>query len=280
MGDLQGRVALVTGANTGIGRVTALELARGGAEVIFACRSEDKTRPEMDAIARETGNDRLHFVTLDLASLASVRACAASVLERHPQLYLLINNAGLAGQRGLTADGFELTFGVNHLGHFLLTTLLLDRLIESAPARIVTVASKAHRRTDGIDFEAVQRRTRTFIGIHEYAMSKLANVLFTAELARRLEGTGVTTYSVHPGTVASDIWRRIPWPFRNIMTRRMITNEEGAQTTLHCAISAEAGRETGLYYDRSKPSEPTRAAQDRALAKELWRRSEEWVAEG
>jgi retinol dehydrogenase-12 len=279
MTDLSGKLALVTGANTGIGRVTALELARAGAEVILACRNEAKTRPAMDAIAQQTGNDRLHFAPLDLASLASVRACAEQVLERHGPLHLLINNAGLAGQRGLSADGFELTFGVNHLGHFLLTQLLLERLVDSAPARIVTVSSKAHDRVDGIDFELVRRPTRTFIGIREYAVSKLANILFTTELARRLEGSGVSTYAVHPGRVASDIWRRIPWPFRGIMTRNMISNEEGAQTTLHCAQSEEAGRETGLYYARSRPATPSAAARDRALAEELWRRSEQWVAQ-
>ncbi|MET0591597.1 MAG: SDR family NAD(P)-dependent oxidoreductase, partial [Polyangiaceae bacterium] len=188
-------VALVTGANAGIGRTTAIELARRGARVFLAGRSEEKTRPVVEEVARAAPNAKHEFLQLDLGDLASVRRCAEDFLRRDLPLGLLINNAGIAGQRGITTSGFELAFGTNHVGHFLFTSLLLDRIKQSAPARIVTVASRAHYRVNGIDFEAVRRPTRTVAGLHEYGVSKLANVLFSAELARRLEGTKVTTYS-------------------------------------------------------------------------------------
>jgi len=277
---MTGRVCVVTGANTGIGRVTALELARAGAHVILACRSRDRTEPVVEAIRSETGNPDVEMIELDLASFADVRAAAAKLLDRDLPLHVLVNNAGLAAQRGVTVDGFELAFGVNHLGHFLWTTLLLDRVHEAAPARVVTVASKAHYRAGGIDWDAVEKPTRTYTGYPEYQVSKLANVLFSAELHRRLRddgATGVSTYALHPGVVASDIWRRIPRPFRWLVTRNMISNEEGAQTPLHCATSPDAADRSGLYWDRCEPREPSRLARDEALAAELWRRSEEWT---
>lgn len=165
--DLAGKVALVTGANTGIGRVTARELARRGAHVIAACRSRAKTEPVLEAIRAESGNSNVELVELDLADFGSVRACAESVLSRGLPLSLLINNAGVASARGKTKSGFELAFGVNHMGHFLLTQLLLGRIRESAPARIVTVASRAHYSVRALDFEAVREPTRTRTGIAE-----------------------------------------------------------------------------------------------------------------
>jgi len=206
-----------------------------------------------------------------------VRACAAGFLGRGLPLHLLVNNAGVAPSRGkFSKSGFELGFGVNHMGHFLLTALLLDRIRESAPARIVTVASEAHRGARGLDWDALRKPTHSATGVAEYGVSKLANVLFSAELARRLDGSGVNTYALHPGVVASDIWRRVPGPLRGLIKLFMITPERGAQTTLHCATSAEAAHETGLYYDKSRPKAPSAVAQDADLASELWRRSEEW----
>jgi NAD(P)-dependent dehydrogenase (short-subunit alcohol dehydrogenase family) len=274
---LAGRVALITGANTGIGLTTAVGLARQGAQVFVACRSSDKALAAVEEIQRESGNSRVAALSVDLGDLASVRACADAFLRQDLPLHLLINNAGLAGARGLTKSGFELAFGVNHVGHFLLTSLLLERIKRSAPARIVTVASKAHYRASGIDWDAVRQKTRTTTALHEYGVSKLANVLFSAELARRLDGAGVTTYSLHPGVVASDVWRSVPWPFRSLMKLGMISTEKGAATSLYCATSAEAGAETGLYYDECRAREAGKAGQDRALAAELWQRSEEWV---
>jgi NAD(P)-dependent dehydrogenase (short-subunit alcohol dehydrogenase family) len=279
---LEGRHALVTGANTGIGRVTALELAKQGAQVLVAVRSLEKVKDLIEEARVATGRHAIEAVELDLSDFASIRACASAVLARDQPLQLLINNAGLAGSRGRSKSGFELIFGVNHVGTFLFTQLLLERVLESAsaasPARIVTVASRAHYQCKKLDFDVLRNSTKTVTTTPEYAASKLANVLFSAELSRRLEGKHVTTYSLHPGVVATDIWRGVPWPFRSLMKLGMITPEEGAKTTLHCATSAQAGAESGLYYDKQKPVKPSALALDEGLARELWRRSEEWVA--
>ena len=278
--SLQGRVCLITGANAGIGRVTALELAKRGAQVFAAGLSQARTQPLIDAArALPAGAGAVQWLALDLADLASVRACAQAFLARGLPLHLLINNAGLAGAKGLTRDGFELAFGVNHLGHFLLTQLLLARLRQSAPARVVTVASRAHYRASGLDWAALRQPGRSFTGIAEYSASKLANVLFSAELARRLAGSGVTTYSLHPGVVATEVWRHVPWPLRSLIKLRgMLTPEQGALTTLHCATAPELAGESGLYYDLCRPRTPSALAQDAALAKALWDNSEAFVA--
>jgi NAD(P)-dependent dehydrogenase (short-subunit alcohol dehydrogenase family) len=275
--DLVGRNYLVTGANTGIGRVTAHDLARRGGRVFLACRSEEKTRPVIEAIRSETGSELVEFLPLDLADLASVRACAAQFLARDLPLHVLVNNAGLAGQHGATRQGFETTFGVNHLGHFLLTQLLLDRLKQSAPARIVNVSSIAHFKVERIDWEALRKPTATRVGLHEYEISKLCNVLFSLELARRLEGTRVTTYSLHPGVVATDVWRNIPWPVRSVIKLFMKSIEDGAQTTIYCATSPDVAGQSGRYYDDKKERNPSKLVTP-ALAQELWQRSEAWVA--
>ncbi|MFI4940457.1 MAG: SDR family oxidoreductase [Burkholderiales bacterium] len=272
-----GRVALITGANTGIGLVTARQLAAQGMRVFIACRSAERAQPALDTIRAGNKNAQVEFLPLDLGNFDSVRQCAQLFLARGLPLHLLINNAGLAGSRGFTDSGFELAFGVNHMGHFLLTQLLLDRIKESAPARIVTVASKAHYSAEGIDWDAVRQPTRTRVALAEYGVSKLANVLFSAELSRRLAGSGVTTYSLHPGVVASDVWRAVPWPLRSLIKLAMISTEQGAATSLYCATAAEAALETGLYYDQCRVKTPGKAARDLALAAELWQRSEEWV---
>jgi len=217
------------------------------------------------------------LLPLDLADLASVRTCAEQFLARGEPLHVLINNGGVAGRRGITADGFELAFGVNHLGHFALTTALLDCLAASAPARVVNVSSDSHYQAKGIDFEAVQRRTASVTGMREYAVSKLSNVLFTQEFARRVAGRGVTAYALHPGVVASDIWRRVPWPVRPLITRRMITTEEGARTSLYCATAPEVAQVSGRFYDDCREREASAVATGE-LAGTLWQRSEAWTA--
>jgi dehydrogenase/reductase SDR family protein 13 len=275
--DQRGRVFLVTGASTGIGRVTALELARRGGHVILASRSEARTAPVVEAIRRSTGNPQVEFLPVDLSDLGSVRSAASAFLSRGLPLHVLVNNAGLAGLRGLTPDGFEITWGTNHLGPFLLTLLLLDRLKQSAPSRIVNVASRAHHRARGIDWDAQRLPASSTGGIDEYSVSKLANVLFTKELARRLDGSGVTAYALHPGVVATDIWRELPWGIRHLAKLFMVSPEEGARTTLHCATEPEASLASGAYYDSCKPVRPSRAADDPVLARELWRRGVEWT---
>ncbi len=274
---LRDRVALVTGANTGIGLVTARELAREGVRVFIACRTLANAQAAVQEIERATGSQRVEALLLDLGDFGSIRRCAAEFLARDLPLHLLINNAGLAGQRGITASGFELAFGVNHLGHFLLTHCLLDRMRRSAPARIVTVASRAHTRSSGLDWDTCQKSTRTRLAIKEYADSKLANVLFSAELARQLMGSGVSTYALHPGVVASDIWRSIPWPLSVLIKRRMITTDEGARTSLYCATAPQLSTESGLYYDQCAVRAASALGQDLTLACELWRRSERWA---
>lgn len=273
--DLSGKNAIVTGANTGIGRVTALELARAGARVWLACRSKEKTQPVIDEITAKGG--KAEYLPLDLGSLDAVRESAQAFLDLKVPLHVLVNNAGHASARGMTKDGFEMTFGVNHLGPFLFTMMLLPRLKEAAPARIVNVASTAHYRPKTIDFGRLQSPTRSITGLDEYGVSKLGNVLFTRELAKRLEGTGVTTYAVHPGVIGSDIWRRIPWPVRPVVLKFMKTTEEGARTSLWCATAPELAKESGRYYDDRKEKKPSRAAQDDALSTQLWAKSAEWA---
>jgi NAD(P)-dependent dehydrogenase (short-subunit alcohol dehydrogenase family) len=274
--DLDGHTFLITGANTGIGRATTEAVAARGAAVYMACRSQAKARPVRDEIATAAGNDNLHLLSLDLGDLASVRACADAFLQSGAPLHVLVNNAGLAGKRGMTASGFELAFGTNHVGPFLFTSLLLDRLRASAPARIVTVSSEGHYRVDGIDYDAIRRPTRTRTAFHEYCVSKLANVLHAQELGRRLKESGVTTYSLHPGTIASDVWRQVPWPIRPLMKMRMRSPAEGAKTSVYCATSPDVAGDTGLYYEDCRRKEPSRHATP-ARGAELWERSEAWV---
>src|ERR1700683_1302464 len=267
---------LVTGANTGIGKATALALARQGGRVYVAARSAVKGEAAVADIKAATGSDSVWFLALDLADLPSVRACADAFLARGEPLHVLVNNAGIGGAHGVTRQGFELMFGVNHLGHFLLTRLLLDRLVSSAPARVVTVSSDAHYSAPGIDWEALRRPARGITGLPAYAVSKLCNVLFSAELARRTAGTGVHAYALHPGVVASDIWRRVPWPVRPLVTRNMLTGGQGAQTSLYGATSASVAADSGLFYDKCA----LRAASEVAtpeLGRALWERSEAWT---
>jgi retinol dehydrogenase 12 len=275
MGELSGRTYLVTGANTGIGLATASSLAARGGQVHLACRSRAMGEAAVAGIITATGNESVRFLPLDLADLRSVRAAAETFLAEGQPLHTLINNAGVAGRQGLTADGFELMFGVNHLGHFALTTALLGCLTDSG-ARVVTVASDAHFQAKGIDFGSLRRRGRGITGMHEYAISKLCNVLFAEELARRTEGTGVTSYVLHPGVVASDMWRRVPRPVRPLVTRRMLTTEQGAQTSLYCATEPELAGISGRYYERCQERAPSPVATPE-LGRQLWEQSEAWV---
>ncbi len=271
--DLSGRFAVITGANTGIGRVTAVELARAGCEVLVACRSLERTQPVLDEIAA-LGRRPAHFVALDLACLSKVREAAAEVPER--PIDLLINNAGLAGQHGQTAQGFELAFGVNHLGHFVWTEHLIERVRRAEGSRVVTVASRAHTRVAGIGLDAVQQATSSRTGFPEYCASKLANVLYHRELARREATHDVCCTALHPGVVATDIWRRIPSWLTSVAGLFMLTPERGAETTLHCAT---ADVRHGAYYADSREKAMSATAMNDELAQTLWARSASWCAE-
>lgn len=272
--DLSGKTFLVTGSSAGIGRVTAETLARRGGTVFLANRSEAKTRPVLDAI--RAGGGRAEFLPLDLSDLASVRRCAEDFLARDERLHVLVNNAGVAGVKGITRDGFQLTFATNHLGPFLFTLLLLPRLRENPGARIVNVASRAHYRPRAMDFASFRKR-EGFTGFPEYSLSKLCNVLFTAELARGKAGPNVHSYALHPGVIASEVWREVPWPIRPLMMLRMKTPEQGALASLRCATAPELSADDGLYYDEDgSPKTAARLARDPQLAKELWERSVAW----
>lgn len=299
--DLSGRTYVVTGANSGVGFATAEQLAKQGATVVAACRRVDAGK----AAFAEGGGLRgsIEVMALDLASLDSVRAFATEFSTRHDRLHGLANNAGIMMcPQGKTADGFESQFGVNHLGHFLLTELLLDTLKASAPSRIVCVSSVLHvgtkKRMGEIDLDDPHFERRSYDKTVAYTQAKLANVLHAAELARRLEGTGVSAFSVHPGWVRSNLARHaMPVWVQNVVMRPfsgvlgMISWEEGAQTTLHCLLDDEAPSHSGAYYSQhsilypnkeNRPGgwpmrSPNPNAHDAALAAKLYARSLEWV---
>jgi retinol dehydrogenase 12 len=260
-------IALITGANSGIGRATAIGLARGAVHVIAAGRSAERTQPVVDEIAANGGS--AEFLELDLASMSSVGTAAQRFASTGRDLDILINNAGIGvNRRGVTDDGFEVHFGINHLGHFLLTRELVPSL--SAVGRVVSLTSAMHFRADGIDFARVRRPT-AFTGLAEYATSKLANVLFIRELGRR--HPELRAYAVHPGLVRT---RLIPGPLRALSTSSMLSPEQGADTVLWCATSDDVAAETGHYYQQRSRLPPSAKAQDDDLARELWERSDEW----
>jgi NAD(P)-dependent dehydrogenase (short-subunit alcohol dehydrogenase family) len=270
------KICIVTGGNTGIGRATVAGLAQRGATVVIACRDVDKGRAALDEVAAKTGSKDLHVMQLDLASLKSVRAFAAAFIAKFPQLDVLVENAGvLTGKRQLTADGLEMDFGVNHVGHFLLTELLLPLLKTSAPSRIVVVSSNLHSSAT-LDFDDLQGE-RSW-GKGAYGKSKLANMLFVRALAKRLEGTRVVVNALHPGVISTDLARDFPAPIRLMAKWFLKSPEKGARTSLHLAMSPEAGSISGKYFVDSKQKIPSAAALDNALAERLWAETERLVA--
>ncbi|HEX3332957.1 MAG TPA: SDR family oxidoreductase [Acidimicrobiales bacterium] len=281
---MQGKTVVVTGGNSGIGLETAAALAATGARVLVTARNADKGRAAgADIVQRSGGQAQVQLVVFDLADLSSVRRGAAEILEQAPRIDVLVNNAGLVlTERRETVDGYEATFGINHLGPFLLTNLLLDRLRESAPARIVNVASTAHAAArKGIPFDDLQS-TRRYRGMRVYGQSKLANILFTLELSSRLAGTGVTANSLHPGTVRTGYGAdgdargflafgiKIAGPF-------FLSPAKGARTSIYLASSPEVEGVSGQYFVKCKPREPRRPARDPEAARRLWQVSEELV---
>ncbi len=280
---MQGKTVLITGGNSGIGFETAVALARYGANVVFTSRDPHRGEHAVDEIRRRSAAD-VALMPLDLASFASIRAFAADFLQRYDNLHVLHNNAGLVlSERTETEDGFETTFGVNHLGHFLLTDLLLDRVKAGAPARIVNVSSRAHRfARGGLDFDDLQS-TNSYGGMRAYARSKLANIYFTRELARRLQGTGVTVNAVHPGGVNTGFARdgdvRAPFSWLWTLAKPFLRSpEKGAQTSIFVASAPELEGVTGNYFADSKEVQPTRMARDDDAAGRLWAASEALVA--
>ena len=272
--SLKGKTVVITGANTGIGKETAVDLAARGARVIVGCRNLEKGKEALKEIQDRSGNRNVFLEKLDLASLESVRTFADKILNSEPRLDILINNAGvMACPYQKTEDGFEMQFGVNHLGHFLLTMLLLDRLKSSQPSRIINVSSSAHRMGTGkIKFDDIHHQ-KSYSSWGAYFDSKLANVLFTRELSKHLEGTHVTANSLHPGAVTTELQRHsilsspIMYPLRWYMFK---TAEQGAQTTIHCAVAEEMEGVSGKYLRDCHVVEESKGAQDDAAAKKLW----------
>lgn len=280
---LHGKTAIVTGSNTGIGKATALDLAKRGARVILACRSRERAEAAVYDIRRESGNNQVHFMPLDLSSFQSVRDFAETFLKTEPRLDFLINNAGMLGP-GRTREGFGMEFGVNHLGHFLLTTLLLERLKMCAPSRIVTVSSLVHY-VGHIDFKLLESTKDLVRGdrngwkdFEGYAHSKLCNVLFTRELANRLEGTNVSCFCLHPGVVQTELGRHMTLLQRFFVTPisklLFLHPEGGAQTTLHCVLQEGLEPLSGRYFSGCAVARTSAKGRDDALAKKLWEVSE------
>ncbi|KAM4795656.1 dehydrogenase/reductase SDR family member 13 [Rhinophrynus dorsalis] len=275
--SLKGKTVIVTGANIGIGKMTALDMAKRGARVILACRVKETGEASVYDIRRRTGNNQVLFMHLDLASLDSVRSFCKTFLSTEPRLDILINNAGIQGV-GKTSDGFNLIFGVNHLGHFLLTLLLLDRLKQCCPSRIVVLASLAHK-WGKIDFNNLNPPLKTWKDTFKsYCDSKLANVLFARELANRLQGTDVTCYSVHPGVVYTNLSRNAPrWLMTMLLPLFWLfsrTPMDGAQTSIFCAVQEGIEMYSGRYFANCQVEQVQPYARDDAVAKKLWEVSE------
>lgn len=278
---LSGQTILITGATRGIGYAAASALAGMGATVIVHGRDPARVEQARSNIARSSGNGTIRGIVADLASLEDVRRLASDVAGSSDRLDVLLNNAGLVTrQREQTVDGFERQFAVNHLAPFLLTNLLLDKLKASAPARVVNVASMAHHRA-AFDMEDLNWERRRYSGIGAYGATKLANILFTRELARRLEGTGATANCLHPGVVATNIFTGMGvfGTLFGIMSRPlMISAKRGAETSVYLASSPEVAAVSGKYFNESKPVDPSAAAMDATTASKLWELSDSLVS--
>jgi NAD(P)-dependent dehydrogenase (short-subunit alcohol dehydrogenase family) len=281
---LRDKTVVITGGNSGIGRAAAVELARMGARVVITSRSSAKGAEALTDIRQRSGSDAVDVAALELGSFASIRSFASSFLAEHERLDVLVNNAGaILSQRQTTADGFEATFGVNHLGHFLLTELLLERLKDDAPSRIINVSSIAHRFAGSFSFADPQFANRRYNGTAAYNQSKLANILFTHELARRLAGTGVTANCLHPGAVASGFgsaddtvgFERLAMTLAQPF---LIGSARGARTIVYLVSSPHVAEVTGGYFVRRRRHTPSRAARDPRAARRLWELSEELIA--
>ena len=275
------KVCLVTGATAGIGKITATALAAQGAELIIHGRNHQKTEDTMQEIRTRTGNDQISYLLADFSDLEQVRNLAQTFQERSSKLDILVNNAGaFFNKKTPTPYGVEMTFLVNHLAPFLLTNLLLETLRKSAPARIVNISSEGHRQGK-LDFEDLELN-KSYFSMNAYGRSKLANILFTYELARRLEGTQVTVNALHPGHIATDIWKNdfgflgpiLQW----FMGKIALTPEEGAENSIYLASSPDVEGVSGKYFIKNEPAESSNSTYDEAFARKLWTVSAELTA--
>jgi retinol dehydrogenase 14 len=275
--NMRGKICMVTGASSGIGKATALGLAKLGAAVVMICRDSGRGQAALEEIKAESGNASVELMLADLASQSAIRQLAADYERTHNTLHVLVNNAGIiTPQRTLTVDGIEQNFAVNHLAYFMLTLLLLNMLKASTPARIINVTSPAESfgKINFADLMAEQK----FNAMVVYAQSKLANVLFTYELARQLAGKGVTVNCLSPGAVQTNIFNDLGG-FFGLMTRLTrpfaSTPEQGAQPSLYLATSGEVEGVSGKYFDKQKPKQSSKASYDTTLAQRLWQVSAE-----
>ncbi|XP_030013060.1 retinol dehydrogenase 12 isoform X1 [Sphaeramia orbicularis] len=274
---LDGKTVLITGANTGIGKETSRDMARRGARVIMACRDLTRAERAAEEIRQSTGNGNVVIRHLDLASMYSVRQFAKDFIDSEDRLDILINNAGvMMCPKWLTEDGFETQLGVNHLGHFLLTNLLLPKLKSSTPSRVVNVSSIAHR-GGRIDFDDLFFSRRPYSALESYRQSKLANVLFTRELGQRLRGTGVSTFCLHPGVIRTELGRHVEgwFPLLGMLLRLpslllMKTPTQGSQTTVYCAVTPGLEGLSGRYFSDCAEKETAPEGRDDAVARRLW----------
>lgn len=265
---MKDQVCVVTGATSGIGRATAFGLARLGARVVMICRNPELGKQTQDEIVRNTANSNVDVMIADLSSQQAIRQVADEFQSKYKSLSLLINNAGYAGPRVLTTDGIERTFAVNHLAYFLLTNLLLNVIKANGPARIINVSSEAHRNVK-IDFNDLQME-KNYSGFRAYSLSKLCNVLFTYELARRLDGISVTANALHPGFLSTGIFREAPALIRFIVKIIAGSAEKGAKAIIHLGTVPELANVSGKYFNGTKEVRSSEQTYDREAAERLW----------
>ncbi len=281
---MKDKTVVITGGNAGIGKATAIALAKKGGEIVITSRSEEKAKSAVEEIKMASGNENVDFVQVDLISQQSVRKAAEQIKAKCPKIHVLINNAGCyLSELVLSPEGYEGQFATNHLGHFLLTNLLMDNIKAAGKARIVNLASIAHKSTRELDLNDVNFEKDGYAGWKSYSRSKFCNILFTRELAKRLEGTGITANAVHPGGVRTEIaekdanwYTKLGWV---VMKPFMITVEDGAKTSIHLASSTDVDTISGGYWVKCKQYHSNRPSQDPETAKALWKKSEELVGQ-
>ncbi len=281
--SMSGKTCVVTGANSGIGKETALGLAQMGAHVVMVCRNADKGKAALEDIRRESGSSQCDLLFADMSSQASVRELARQIHEKYPRLDVLINNAGaVMPNRALSADGIEMTVAANHLGPALLTALLLDLLKSSAPSRIVNVSSEVHARAQ-MDMNDLQFEREKYSWGRAYAQSKLLMNAYTFELARRLEATGVAANCLHPGVVATNLGGPdlpLGWKIMFRLLRPLfLTAKQGAQTTFYAASAPELAEVSGKYFVKSRIADSSKQSRDPKVMAEVWQWTEKMVAQ-